>query len=506
MLAAALALTGISVLVWRREGNLAWDDAGYLMRGLRIATRARAAGTFGAIGSALVQILRERPKPPLLIGWTELGACLLGPGATRAWIVLSSVGPFAILVGSVVLVARRLAGAWAGLVALGCLLASPLALSYGARVMVESFMGAWVLIALYGASSLLHDPRPRHAIRLGLAVGLAALTKLTVLLLLPVPLAIAAVLFARRHPLDRHAARLGMAAALAALVVAGPWYLANGRAAVRFAVFSSRYNLEAEGKTEVVPSATRLARLGQDVAGVPMLAVLGLSLTGALPRRSSADARRGTRAGDFAVLAVACAVSGAVILLVPPYFDPRFLLPAWPALAVVVGIGMARPRPGVRPVKPVIAAMLITLGLGRSVMALQREPRNVTYWSAAGLIDDLVERHGARIIANLGNTPDWNVCKTGLVNELRPGADRCHVLLDLSRIAPEALDRRLGRLDAVIVLGTEPGRPDALGPFAGLNRSYDDVLRRLRDDPRFERIPVRVATEMPRLLVFVRRR
>ena len=40
-------------------------------------------------------------------------------------------------------------------------------------------------------------------------------------------------------------------------------------------------------------------------------------------------------------------------------------------------------------------------------------------WGAKRLIDDLVAHHQVAMIGNVGNCGDWNVCKTGLVNELR---------------------------------------------------------------------------------------
>ena len=44
-------------------------------------------------------------------------------------------------------------------------------------------------------------------------------------------------------------------------------------------------------------------------------------------------------------------------------------------------------------------------------------------------------------LANVGNIADWNVCKTGLINELRDNPNDCFVLHDLSAESAEGLRR-----------------------------------------------------------------
>ncbi len=58
-------------------------------------------------------------------------------------------------------------------------------------------------------------------------------------------------------------------------------------------------------------------------------------------------------------------------------------------------------------------------------------------------------------LANVGNIADWNVCKTGLINELRDQAGNCFVLHDLSAESAEGWHARLARFDAVVVLEPE---------------------------------------------------
>lgn len=497
-LALAVAAAGfLGGLVGSRDGNLAWDDAGYLGRGLRLARIARQDGA----AAAIAQTLRERPKPPLLIAWIEVAALAVGRSHRRGLIVLASVGPFALLAAGVVGMARRLGSAWAGFWALALLLTSPLALLLGAKVMVESFMGLWVLLTLASAVAVLQRPTLPRAAAVGTFLGLAALTKMTVVLLLPAPLAVAAMLFARRYPLDRRAARLAVVAGLSTLVVAGPWYARNGRAAVAFARFSSRYNVEAEGRADLAPRWTRWMSLTREMSGPPA-AALAVAAVVAWAGRRGAGGRSTGADRDLAFLTGAGVIAGAVALLKPPYFDPRFLLPIWPAATVGLGGWIARHAQGARGAAVAGVLGLGMLQAGRGVLA---DPVHTTYWSARSLIDDLVSRHGVATIANVGNSPHWNVAKTGLINELRARPGDCFVQLDLSRDTPDVLERRLARLDAVLVL-----RPDALpasyrAVSPGLNRSYETIVAILEADPRFERLAPPAVGGLPPLAIYLRR-
>src|SRR5947209_5636404 len=88
---ASVAL--LAVFVSNRQGNLAWDDADYLRRGLadaRLATNGDAALVFPR---ALDRLLQEQPKPPLLVGWITLCALFLGRANLGVLILLSSVAP-----------------------------------------------------------------------------------------------------------------------------------------------------------------------------------------------------------------------------------------------------------------------------------------------------------------------------------------------------------------------------------------------------------------------------
>ena len=136
----------------------------------------------------LHRLILERPKPPLLVGWIALGAVVIGRSHIEMLIVYSSVVPFLMLALVTLGLARRHYGSAAGLIALTLLLASPRVLSFGGKVMVETFLSVWILLVLALASLLVGSPRRRTGIALGLATGLALLTKLTAVLLLAGPL------------------------------------------------------------------------------------------------------------------------------------------------------------------------------------------------------------------------------------------------------------------------------------------------------------------------------
>lgn len=503
-----VALAGTAGFVARTQGNLAWDDADYLRRGLRIANRAASAGPIRAVDD----FLRERPKPPLLVGWIAASASIGGRHRVLPLILASSVVPFGLLLIGVALLARRLYGPTAPGLAVLAALAAPATVALGVKVMVETALALAILLTLGAATLLLQRPTPRRGLLLGAAIGMALMTKMTVPLLLAGPFVAFIVLYLGRHGLDRRAATTLATILLGLASVAGPWYGRNGRAAVEFARYSSRYNIEAEGRSDRVSTPDRLTALAGQVAGWPNLAMLAIGAGVWLSRRTAssldpdrpeAEGRRTScRPGaDFAILASAALGCGAIGLTIPTYFDPRFLAPAWPAMAVALA-GLLAPRG-----RCVSIAAVLVLGAGASwsFAALRHEPRTTTYWAARDLIDEMVERHGVHRLGNVGDTGDWNVCKTGLVNELRPVPGDCHVLQDLSRAAPESLADRLARLDAVVILDDSPLLDDMRRAAPGLNRAREAIGPALAASGRFVRVEAPSRASLPPMRVYVRR-
>ena len=128
------------------------------------------------------------------------------------------------------------------------------------------------------------------------------------------------------------------------LAIAGPWYALNTVKAVKFAIFSSRYDKVAGDRSDRVSTAEHAAAIVGDLAGWPLAATfVSSTFVGSVlafrKRKSSAD--RETEQPEIQAHLGRMAWLGfgtsAVVLLYPSYFDPRFLLPIWPVLAIDIG-------------------------------------------------------------------------------------------------------------------------------------------------------------------------
>ncbi len=495
----------IAVSASRLAGqNLAWDDADYLRDGLRVANSVRLDGPSRPF-HAFTSLLRVQPKPPLLVGWIAAGGLIPPLRDPSSLYLFASLIPFAILLGVAAAVASSKAGLRGGFFTLLVLAASPMALSFGAKVMVETFMGLWVLLALRGMARLLESPSQGRAVALGVPLGLACLTKMTAALLLPAPSALALVLMVRRHGLSKATTAVGWVMAVGSSIAA-PWYLRNGAAAVRFARFSARYNLEALGTSGRVGSSDRLLAIVRDLACWPIVALAFVAGFVAFVEWRRSKARpEGRPIDDFATLAVACFASGASILLIPLYFDPRFLLPAWPAVAVGLGAFLARDRWATSRWPSLATGALLAVALVGSFGRLADDPKTTTYWAARPLIDHLVARYGIGNLYNVGNCQDWNVSKTGLLNEFRDDPRDCFVLHDLSSSLPPRFLKRLEAAEAVVMLDRSKLPTSWFDYGPALNRSCDFALAHLANNRQFLRVEDYPAAGLPPLLVFVRR-
>jgi len=511
LLSSSLVL--LICLVLARHGNLAWDDADYLRRGLADARHATSGTTLAVIPRLLARLIKEQPKPPLLVGWIALGALLTGRSHIDMLMVYSSVMPFLLLALGTVGLARRFHGPAAGLLALAFLLASPRTLSFGGKVMVETFLAFWVLLALGLASELAVWPHRTTGIALGLATGLALLTKLTTVLLLA-GASVSFLWWMFRPGPDRSLRKRALGwAIVTCLVVAGPWYACNARAAVRFGTFSARYNLLAEGQSRIVPPWDRLGRILGDLPGWPLIVMLGVVGFGISVRRGSNPALETAETAAlcstparFRVLVVASTLVAAVALMIPVYFDTRFLLPLWPSIAVALGGALAQAFRGLtfRPRVAIVAALAASLAA--SIAGVVGEPASTTCWAARGLIDQIVSQYGVATLANVGNVADWNVCKTGLINELRDDPGNCFVLHDLSAESAEGLRTRLPRFDAVVVLETAAFPSGFLAAVPGLNRAYPSIFSTIEADSAWVRLDGLPLEGLPPLTIYVRRR
>ncbi len=509
-LIALVVLGFLSEIVLVRKGNLAWDDADYLRRGLTNARLAGSAGVTWVLPRAIGLLLLEQPKPPWLVGWIELGALVLGRRHLDLLILHATILPFAILLIAVIRIGRWLDGSAGGLLALVCLICSPYSLAFGAKVMVESSLALWVLLTYGLATFLLARPSRSCGIALGIVIGLSLLTKLTVALFLPGSMVYLLVNALRNAANRRALLRPLLWSAVMCVAVAGPWYARNTVSTVKFAIFSSRYNELAEGRSDRIPTARRVGMLVRDLAGWPIAATVAAAAVAAWVTGSKAggagsrpSGERAVRQFHFTRMAWLGAGTGAVVLLWPSYFDSRFLLPIWPALAVDLGTRLR----AVLTQLDFTPKVLVGLGLAASMLAapiaVMGETLNPTYWKTAALIDNLVARYRITNLANVGNCPWWNVCKTGLINELRDNPGDCFVLHDLTKLPQDVARQRLSRADAVVVLERTDLAEDLLHSRPGINRGYGAIVETLIADPRFKPVALPVIDELPNLRVYI---
>jgi 4-amino-4-deoxy-L-arabinose transferase-like glycosyltransferase len=129
-----------------------------------------------------------------------------------------------VVVVLVALVARRLAGPRAGLIAAALAAVYPVLVGADGSLLSETLYGVWVLVVLLAALELHARPRPAPALVLGVAGGLAALTRGEgVLLALCVA---AATLWAATGPARPRLRLLALVAVACALTIA-PWTIRN---------------------------------------------------------------------------------------------------------------------------------------------------------------------------------------------------------------------------------------------------------------------------------------
>jgi hypothetical protein len=297
--------------------------------------------------------------------------------------------------------------------------------------------------------------------------------------------------------------------------VAGPWYARNLLEALRFGISSSRFNLDVEGSREILTVPARLLVLLAELPGWPLAVLLGAmgvyvalkKLPGGESGAKCDDARsRQGLARRFRTMVLASTLVAAVVLMFPSHFDSRFLLPLWPALSVVSSEALAKAFRVQAPWQRYIAGSALAASFAAAAVGLSRERVSTTCWDAGRLIDELVARHGISNLANVGNTENWNVCKTGLINELRENPADCFVLHDLSAETAEGLRSRLGRFDAVVVLA-DTAIPDGYQKaWPTLNRGLNAIAGIIESDPELvvaDRLPQK---GVPPLKVFIRDR
>jgi hypothetical protein len=302
---------------------------------------------------------------------------------------------------------------------------------------------------------------------------------------------------------------------LACGAVATPWYALNAGRAIKFAQFSAKYNLIAEGRSDHVAVGQRLILMTADLPGWPLVVTMtcaGLYGVVADKRRRQGQqpfpggSSPGHDAHPFAIMAWLGAGTAMVILLFPTYFDARFLLPIWPVLAVDLG-GRLAARFRRFPLIPATAlAAGLMVGVVSAASTVASTPTITTYWNTAGLIDGLVRDYQIHTLGNVGCCAEWNVCKTGLINELRDQPASCFVLHDLTKLRSDDAVRHLAQFDAIVVLGREHLPESRLKEAPGLNRSYGTIAEVLAKDPTFSRVAQPRSDGLPEISVYIHQR
>jgi hypothetical protein len=506
----------VTVFVINREGDIAWDDAEYLYQSFEAAQMARDKGTWEPLRAIKYasQVYHEpHIKPTFLHAWIAQSWLLFGGRSIIPVLVFSTAVPTGLLAVGVIAVAWRLFGSRVALLSSLCLGISPMMLYLNAHVLVETFLSLWILLIFYYVSILIEQPNSITALLLGAAIAMAFLTKFTVPVLL-----LGAVLYAsyaclHRRLIDTTFARVIACIVLPVIVLAGPWYFRNGRSVVWHAHWSSRFETNFTGGA-ITPRGERLIHMTEDLFGWPLfIAVIVVGLWTFWPRQRGMIPPGGA-GRSFIKVATSGAAFGAAILLLTSHFESRFLLPVWPAMAIVIGALLQGFMSEGRPWRSVATASVLAIGLGCSITSLYGQPRRVTYWNLGGVIQRLAANPNIRTLGVLGDTADWNVNKVRLIADLNKvrwtGVQKykqqgCLMFVSLQTLSPDEVKRELDRIDALAFLDRRQIPDHVFRDAPLINRGYAIIDQALRE--RADRFAeVEADPEVPRRYhIYVRR-
>src|SRR6266536_3555685 len=259
---AAVVVAFLAYIVFATQAGLSWDDADYVESALNWARLIQEGS----------RPINSGGRPPLLTLWLLPWALLFGPDHPLPLLYPGTVVPFACALAGVALACSWLGRSRVAPYALACLSAAPLALAYGGKVMVETFLGLWVLLALAAAARTLEKPTIRIALALGVFIGLALLTKLSAAVFLSCP---ALYFLVRWLIANRPAKQKGivLATAVAGLVAtAGPYYARRYRIVLAHAAYASHFDELAMLNPDTSPRVNRLVTGPLEVFGWPLLA------------------------------------------------------------------------------------------------------------------------------------------------------------------------------------------------------------------------------------------
>ncbi len=412
---AAAAMTWLIVVC---RCNWAWDDANYLYHGIYHANQVSEQGNFYWLRLPY-SLLFESTKPPLLTGLTAAVLLVFDKAENLAAVALVIGAAFLALTGAVWIISSVLFGRRAAAFAVLILLASPMTLWLGSDLMVETLLSLWILLTLYMGAGMLEQPTYLKSAALGLVVGLGMLSKLTFAGFVGFPALWLLVLYIRRFGAGWHSfARLGVLLATAALV-ALPWYLRNWESALHH-VHSASTFYEFIGQ-EPLSTLERISRVSLDLAGIPLLVFFAVLILIPGSVQLKLLLSRGQRSTVFLQCTFASILPILGMMLMSPYFNSRFMQPAWPLLAVAAGCYSALVWTRMATVIRYCIIGLLVTAIGYSLMTLVTQREEQIPWSLAAALDQISESGAEGIICNVGSTAQWNIYKLRAINETREG-------------------------------------------------------------------------------------
>lgn len=219
------------ILLWRLN-PLTWDAACYDEAARRLLTQGYFAYGRGALG--LHPNAFTTPGYTLFVAGTY---AVFGDGRTGLLAVrLLQAGMSVGILLLIYLIARRVAGVRAGLVAVALAAVYPPFVQANGDVMTEVLYTLLLTLTVWLALVCLESPRMWRFLLFGVTLGASALVRPAGILWALVPLAILLVL---KHAPVRDVARWGTIAALGVVLILAPWWVRNYAIYHRFVPFNT---------------------------------------------------------------------------------------------------------------------------------------------------------------------------------------------------------------------------------------------------------------------------
>ncbi len=318
-LAGLLAVSGVVTTLPLAVGGpamFAWDDTEYVTQALETYEHVNARGLVAWPG----YVVHQQPvKPPLYVN--TLTAALFAVGRERAAVAAGLVGGAMIVCFGLVVyrLASRLTHRRIALAATAALLALPGVSRWFAAAYPDAQLAVLTLLAVGLLAGTVGRWRRGRTVLLGLAIGLALLSKTTFPLYLVLPAAYWLLRRGAGWPPIAHRVSVLAEAALIAACVASVWYVTQGEGALHYARVSSGFELGPVADHAIARAGQWLDFLTARGWGYALVGVAVLGLVAVVPGAQPAEAvSRG--AGPASRDHLAVLILGAL---------PMLLLAAW---------------------------------------------------------------------------------------------------------------------------------------------------------------------------------